>query len=683
MLNDAQKKINEDPRYWTWFQKWWDTDFSWEGLATKQTLFAKSDEKTPIAIPMQTYYPAGQNNENLLKAFGKLWHVMNIPPHDLQGNPNPNILDRAANYLAIKTFISSQTFEEIHGCVWLNDTYSSQVATSAYFSRTSAILKEATSARPIKTAWNCYVDKWNGDTGEIKNSVLALEAIRSDFEKNLLGRMLSETAPSLEISECELPQVLKIRLKGDVDLIMKGNSPHQNLKIAAKTVTLSGCRASRLDLDTFISHQHDSQIYQFKYHLDFNEEQQTQININGPEKLTDHLQWKEANKNSQLVIFAHHSNTVRITNLYVGEIALNRTLHDPRAGPSLIFKNVDVFIPLNLSNITYGLLKLVNTTLHEGLDASDIVSVGPALFTGTTIHGGANFVSAVFETVFLISSYVTGAVTRESVIENANFQDAQFHWREWPTARPANVALNLSNTTFRKSLNFSHVTIDGLADFTNTVLPPNADFSDQKENPHFESLSGETEDHKNLLSKYVTNFRLLRQSLEKHGNFVEVHKLGRLEARAKIKRGATKDVSKTEIFFSRWYGRLGDFGQSLTRPMYWGIGLGALSFALQWFVLWVFNNPCFSRAPSCKFNSVQLFDAIDLGTVNLIPPFTTLAKRSAPSAVQSPLDSAATAPLSQFFSHAASEAIMLLHGAGAGILVFLFILAVKRRLQFK
>ena len=133
-LNDAQKKISEDPRYWTWFKKWWDADFSWEGLATKQTLFAKSDEKVPTAIPMQTYYPAGFNEENLLTAFGKRWHVMNIPPHDLQGNPNPELIERAANYLAIKTFLSANSFEEIHGCIWLNNAYSSLPLNKRLFS---------------------------------------------------------------------------------------------------------------------------------------------------------------------------------------------------------------------------------------------------------------------------------------------------------------------------------------------------------------------------------------------------------------------------------------------------------------------------------------------------------------------------------------------------------------------
>ena len=265
----------------------------------------------------------------------------------------------------------------------------------------------------------------------------------------------------------------------------------------------------------------------------------------------------------------------------------------PQIGPALNLKNVDVFVPLNLSNITYAQLNFINTSFHEGLDVSEVKIKGPAFFKGITVHGGAHFTNTIFETACMISSYVEGAITRESVIENADFQGTKFHWQEWPTARAKNVALDFSNTTFRKSLNFSHVTIDGLADFTNTILPPNADFSEQKENSHFEGLSGKTDGHKNLLSKYITNFRLLRQSLEKHGNFVEVHKLGRLEARAKNKRGPTMDAPKTEIFFSKWYERLGDFGQSLTRPIYWGIGVGVFSFALQWLVIWLSHKPCF------------------------------------------------------------------------------------------
>ena len=172
------------------------------------------------------------------------------------------------------------------------------------------------------------MDKWVSDKGEIINSVLAIEDIRSNFE-NTIVRVPPRSDAVLEISDCELPQVLKVRLKGDVDLIMKDNSPHQNLKIAAKTVFLSNCRAARLDLDTFISHQGNSEVFQFKYSLDFAEKQQTQIYISGPKTLTRSLQWNEVNRKSRLVIRAYQNNKIQLTDLYIGEIALNRLLHDP------------------------------------------------------------------------------------------------------------------------------------------------------------------------------------------------------------------------------------------------------------------------------------------------------------------------------------------------------------------
>ena len=53
------------------------------------------------------------------------------------------------------------------------------------------------------------------------------------------------------------------------------------------------------------------------------------------------------------------------------------------------------------------------------------------------------------------------------------------------------------------------------------------------------------------------------------------------------------------------------------------------------------------------------------------------AKKSAPST------SGPEAQLDTLLSSAMSEFLLLLHGLAAAVLIFLFILAVKRRLQFK
>ncbi|PHS26031.1 MAG: hypothetical protein COA85_06555 [Robiginitomaculum sp.] len=89
VLTEAQKEINDDHRYWDWFDAWWAQDFSWwveekdrekgakpKGLAAHQT---ENSEQT-----LQDYWH--EEEDKLIPFACRTWTRFHLPPHDLDGN---------------------------------------------------------------------------------------------------------------------------------------------------------------------------------------------------------------------------------------------------------------------------------------------------------------------------------------------------------------------------------------------------------------------------------------------------------------------------------------------------------------------------------------------------------------------------------------------------------------------
>jgi len=77
-LKDNRERINNDPRYWEWFNAWWKQDFSWDGL-TRHKYGSDSNEQI-----LQEYWK--EEGNDLINFGGRLWTRYHLPLHDLEGN---------------------------------------------------------------------------------------------------------------------------------------------------------------------------------------------------------------------------------------------------------------------------------------------------------------------------------------------------------------------------------------------------------------------------------------------------------------------------------------------------------------------------------------------------------------------------------------------------------------------
>ncbi|MBL4617873.1 MAG: pentapeptide repeat-containing protein [Robiginitomaculum sp.] len=78
-LNSKQKDINDDPAYWDHFDRWWDQDFSWDGLANKNIYNSGQT--------LQNYW--WDEREDLIEFAKKKWTRFHLPFHDKDGNLSP------------------------------------------------------------------------------------------------------------------------------------------------------------------------------------------------------------------------------------------------------------------------------------------------------------------------------------------------------------------------------------------------------------------------------------------------------------------------------------------------------------------------------------------------------------------------------------------------------------------
>lgn len=127
------------------------------------------------------------------------------------------------------------------------------------------------------------------------------------------------------------------------------------------------------------------------------------------------------------------------------------------------------------------------------------------------------------------------------------------------------------------------------------------------------------------------------------------------------------------VRWTTWlYGKVSDYGMSITKPLTWlGItGLG--SWALQG-LIFMFINKCFDPA-ICKVDPHLLSETLERGLAFAVPPFTLL--------INSQISLGETPDIPAFYE-ILSGSVMLAHAMLASTLIFLLLLAIKRRMQIK
>jgi Pentapeptide repeats (9 copies) len=86
VLSQAQKDINPDPRYWDWFDAWWEQDFSWgekkengESTGLARHVIEGSDQT------LQDYWREEETGNRLISFAERRWTRFHLPPHNQSG----------------------------------------------------------------------------------------------------------------------------------------------------------------------------------------------------------------------------------------------------------------------------------------------------------------------------------------------------------------------------------------------------------------------------------------------------------------------------------------------------------------------------------------------------------------------------------------------------------------------
>lgn len=654
-LTEKQKAISEDPKYWEWFQDWWEADYSWNGLSDKETL---------KGVPLQTYYPSTKDERYLISAFGKEWRIINVPFHDLDGNTIHEKISRHTLDSNLRQYLKEYGIEEIHGCVFPKHSITLNRKFSCVFSRCSALMKHGpgTASNKLKLSYarNCFIEETTVNSMKLTDCIVATASISGPVNWD----------EDVTIEKCQLPNEISFSC-GSLRLL--GNFSNQRIIVNAKLFMAENLACEFLEVNAYqksgpFAIEPMAYVFNYKIHLLSTVKTHVHIKSVKTTKTEEHITPSIVSIDSSS---SHWVNLVELKDVIVDLAG------DAIGGISIV--NCQVSSKLNILPEKVRYLEILGSVLNHGISITNVTIDKFSRISGCKVQGTSQFNNSTFKNGFEISSLEQeDGVDIQSTINSADFTYSTFFF-DGPISKPDRdiCALNLSNTRFQNGFNFDHVKLFGYVDVTDSFLPSNASFQDLRL-PQFLPLTDETYDgvlSKDQYTSYQTSFRILRQFMEKNKNFTEVHKFGRLEAIAKERRGITQDVTAWEYRLTKWYGKFADYGQSIERPLKWLLGLFGASFVCQYLVFWLSHRPCIAISDSCNFNTEGLSVVLERASTFALPPFSALAKRSAPSIE--------TDQSAKMFESALSETLMLVHGVLASILMFLFLLAVKRRLQFK
>ncbi len=190
---------------------------------------------------------------------------------------------------------------------------------------------------------------------------------------------------------------------------------------------------------------------------------------------------------------------------------------------------------------------------------SGFVFPGRANFAGATFNDEANFKGATFNGQV---HFEGAAFNREAHFEGATFR-RYTHFKDATFESSA----NFNNATFEDTAIFTHATFKIAPTFHNAGIHQDTEFSSGdkffKQFPDIES------DHSERA------YRTLKLVMNKYQSHTEEAGFFKLELQARAKK---------EKRYRKWmydaYGLFSDYGQSVSRPLYWWAGLGVAMFFL-------------------------------------------------------------------------------------------------------
>lgn len=629
-LTDAQKKINEDSNYWKWFEQWWEQDFSWMGLKNK---------KTPNGIPLQGHY--NRNSGNLVNRFGRDWHPVNAPYHDKDGNlvhDNSSLISWARDTL-------NNLRENVYiGVLKPPNTFTHKQGYSHYWSKSSSFNFSTTRVGSIK---NCLVDVAGGiDSRVFNNSIITVASPTRATSQGVFT-----------FNDCTFSTASQLNGRHDASVILNDCTFQNAVIIRFNIISIENIKTSSIDIHPVESGLQD--VSNFNLKLNMNKTHAAAINI---------IHRKKSDKKVTQAVAEISLGSKQ--ELYVSNINFHTLKLGNKSMKTLEIDNCNFASKLKLIEAKIINLKIYNSTFKRGINAENATFNRTARLQGVRLYNSSNF----SETKFMAGvswkpidqGSNEGAI---SVIENANFEKAKFID---PAKSLVSSAVNFNDTKFVGSANFDDVTFDGIPKFHGSELHSETSFRNMKPIPDLE------EDNKiennEVYNHYNAAFRTLRQHMEKNNNFPTAFFFGRLEMIAKEKRGATRDVPITEICFTKWYGALADYGQNFILPLKFLFWAWFISLGYQFFTFITTSSKCFIWSDNCELNRSLVGEAFERGTTFSLPPFTMLTNRS--------IDDNTELELS-WITDILSGLGMVGHAVAASLLLFLFALSVKRKMQIK
>jgi len=644
-LTPKQELYNKNPMYWEWFKTWWEEDYTWDGLKDKTNFSGE---------PLQEYYKGSSKTPSLISAFGKEWCIVNLPPHNLEGD----ILKKETshNYYIdkLRSFIVNNNIEELHGCVFEDQSMSMGKPVKCKFSRTNAVINKNISVggnnAALLVAEKCFVEKITNNSVTLKDCYITDKVLNLANQQN----------QTIEIKDSIFDQKFKINSQRQNKVVIENVVAKDELIVTATNVDIRKPKTSKLVLmHTDLPNENN------EHSIILDKRCSTQVEYTG-----------KPHSSGSLVISAGSRSSLKVLNADLKSFEIRSDNMNV-----LSIKNSKISSNFKLAGLKLNQLHFSNSDFLKGILALNLECYEPSRILGVTVLSSLDCTKAKFHSGLDIGSFdLPDGNIRDSVVVAATFRRGLFSKLSVGEDNPPGIiALDFSNTKFKDSFDFDKVEIDGVPLFVDTKLPPNSSFNDLKPN---QGLLDKTATE-GQYTKYISAFRLCRQIMERNGNFVEAYKFGRLETIAKEYRGKTNDVSLTEIWLTRCYGLISDYGQSLFRPLASLVVFFFFFWGAQALIISMIREKCWVLSKNCKIDFPSVALALDRATTFTFPPFSALAKKSAPSFKAENSPSISTHNEITVFESGFAESAMLAHGIIASISLFLFLLAVKRRMQFK
>jgi hypothetical protein len=237
--------------------------------------------------------------------------------------------------------------------------------------------------------------------------------------------------------------------------------------------------------------------------------------------------------------------------------------------------------------------------------------------------------------------------------EKARFENVEFGPDCHFTQVEFDGNVTFLDATFGAQLRFNYTKFLGKAKFHNCNFHPDTSFADAEF-----AIPGKNDTEQ--AEKYESAFRVLRHHMETLRNHGQQMKFARLEMQARERRFGSSDVPLLVRSLSRGYGWVSDYGQSIGRPLL-GLGLAMIIAAISYYTLagasghWdsAFLMAMQSSLPPVSNSVANFFGGFsDIAFLNALDakPFIT-------------------------------RTIMTVHGVFSITMVFLSLLAIRRRFQ--